>query len=73
MSVMVISQVKTRIPSSQRSGVLSIFTSYDGGSTEIGFTLTVYAGTNLIVAWDEEVSAPLVMNKVSNIFCNGQS
>jgi calpain-7 len=55
-----------RIPSSQTSGVLSIFTSYDGGSTEIGFTLTVYAGTNLAVAWDEEVSKPLFTNKVSN-------
>jgi calpain-7 len=65
---MIVSQVKTRMPLSQASGVLSIFASYDGlgGSSEIGFTLTVYAGTNPIVAWVEEVAKPLFTNKVGN-------
>jgi calpain-7 len=71
--VVIISQAKTRIPSSQASGVLSIFTSYDGDSTEIGFSLTVYANSNLAVAWNEEVGKPLFTNKVSKRCCSRQS
>jgi hypothetical protein len=68
--VMIVPQVRTRILPSQKSGVLSIFTSYDGGSTEIGFTLTVYAGENFVVAWDEQVAKPLFTNKVNNGSCS---
>lgn len=59
--------VKTQIPSSQTSGVLSIFTSYEGDSTEIGFTVTVYAGPNLTVAWDQEVRKPLFTNRIDGV------
>ncbi|KAF8236080.1 cysteine proteinase [Tricholoma matsutake] len=60
-------KVKTQIPSSQTSGVLSIFTSYEGDSTEIGFTVTVYAGPNLTVAWDQEVRKPLFTNRIDGV------
>lgn len=43
---------------SQTFGVLSIFTSYDGDSTDVGFTLTAYAGVDLKIAWDDKVSTP---------------
>ncbi|KDQ28322.1 hypothetical protein PLEOSDRAFT_1041381, partial [Pleurotus ostreatus PC15] len=35
--------VRTRIPTTQRSGALSIFVSYDGPSSEIGYSVTAYS------------------------------
>lgn len=49
---------------SQPSGVLSIFTSYDGDSTEVGFTLTAYASADITIAWDEKVPIPPYTKRV---------
>ncbi|KAJ7578544.1 hypothetical protein C8J56DRAFT_1016524 [Mycena floridula] len=49
--------VKTRIPSTHRSGFLSIYASIEGQSKEIGFTLTAYA-SNIDISWDERVPKP---------------
>lgn len=52
------------MPSSQRAGALTIFTSYDGDATEIGFTVTAYATGSFTIAWDEHVPIPPFVNKV---------
>ncbi|KAF8199531.1 hypothetical protein BJ912DRAFT_1020136 [Pholiota molesta] len=51
-------QARSRIPISQRSGILSISASYDGDAREVGFTITVYAKDSTKVAWLENKSTP---------------
>ncbi|KAJ6590028.1 hypothetical protein DFH09DRAFT_1307482 [Mycena vulgaris] len=42
----------------QSSGSLSVFASYDGHASEVGFTVSVYAPSTVNIAWDEKVPAP---------------
>ncbi|RDB24959.1 Calpain-like protease palB/RIM13 [Hypsizygus marmoreus] len=62
--------VRTKILESQSSGVLSIYSSYDGHSTEIGFTVTAYAREGFTIAWDENVSTPPFTNQVEGVLTN---
>ncbi|GLB37855.1 putative peptidase C2 family protein [Lyophyllum shimeji] len=59
--------VRTRVLASQPSGLLSIFTSYDGDATEIGFTLSVFASSDLDIAWDETVPIPPHTKRIEGV------
>ncbi|KAJ7503114.1 hypothetical protein B0H11DRAFT_2361192 [Mycena galericulata] len=54
---------RTRLPI-QSSGSLSIFASYDGPASEVGFSLSVYAPSIANIAWDQSVPAPPFVSKV---------
>ncbi|TFK45065.1 hypothetical protein BDQ12DRAFT_674049 [Crucibulum laeve] len=62
--------VRTRIPSSQMSGSLSIFASYEGESGQVGFTLTAYAPVDMKIAWDEHIPVPPFSSKVEGTLIN---
>ncbi|KJA22940.1 hypothetical protein HYPSUDRAFT_138453, partial [Hypholoma sublateritium FD-334 SS-4] len=51
--------VRKRIPTFQKSGVLSISASYDGDAREVGFTLAAYAEEGTNISWvDNKVNPP---------------
>jgi calpain-7 len=58
--------VKTRIPPTHRFGVVAITASYEGdrNAKEIGFSVAVYSGRSVQVAWDEAASPPLYLTRV---------
>ncbi|KAF9462395.1 hypothetical protein BDZ94DRAFT_1261255 [Collybia nuda] len=62
--------VRTRVPLNQRAGALTIFTSYDGDATEVGFTLTAYASASFVIAWDQHVSPPPFVKKIDGVLTN---
>lgn len=62
--------IRTKVFASQTSGVLSIFMSYDGDATEVGFTLTAYASSDFNIAWDESASIPPFTRKVEGVLTN---
>lgn len=55
---------RIRIPSSQRSGALSILGSYDGDAREVGFSLSAYSHSSIDISWDENVPDPPYTKKV---------
>ncbi|KAG5646200.1 hypothetical protein DXG03_004026 [Asterophora parasitica] len=59
--------VRTKIFASQPSGVLSIFTSYDGDAMEVGFTLTAYASSDFDLSWDETIPTPPYTKKIDGV------
>ncbi|KAF8058758.1 hypothetical protein FPV67DRAFT_1523596 [Lyophyllum atratum] len=59
--------IRTRVLASQPSGVLSIFTSYDGGATEIGFTLTACTTSDFDIAWDETTQTPPFTKRLEGV------
>ncbi|TFK21933.1 cysteine proteinase [Coprinopsis marcescibilis] len=59
---------RLRLKSCERSGIISILASYDGDATEVGFTLSVYAGRNTTIAWDESFRTPPYSHKVEGNF-----
>lgn len=58
--------MRTRIPSSYRSGTFGVTVSYEGEKDvrEVGFSVVVYSGNDVQVAWDESVSPPPYSTKV---------
>ncbi|KAG6877652.1 hypothetical protein C0993_005277 [Termitomyces sp. T159_Od127] len=46
------------------SGALSIFASYDGDGTEVGYTLSTYATLDFDISWDETPSSPPFTKKI---------
>ncbi|KAJ3506469.1 hypothetical protein NMY22_g17242 [Coprinellus aureogranulatus] len=50
--------VRTRLSSTEHSGIFSILASYDGDSSEVGFTVSAYAPKDVDIRWDETVAAP---------------
>ncbi|KAG6828848.1 hypothetical protein H0H92_006607 [Tricholoma furcatifolium] len=60
-------KVRTKIIASLTSGVLSIFASYDGDGSEVGFTLAAYAGSNFEISWDQTTPSPPFTKKVDGI------
>lgn len=61
-------QSRSRIPKSQRSGVLSISASYEGETREVGFTLTAYAKANMKMSWIKPKSTPPYTQKAMQLF-----
>ncbi|KAJ7108465.1 hypothetical protein C8R43DRAFT_905383, partial [Mycena crocata] len=61
--------VRTKLPI-ESSGSLSVFASYDGQASEVGFTLSVYASSAANVAWDESIPAPPFSSKVEGKLIN---
>ncbi|KNZ75773.1 Calpain-like protease palB/RIM13, partial [Termitomyces sp. J132] len=59
--------VRTKVLSSMPSGVLSIFASYDGDGTEVGYTLSAYATSDFDISWDETPSSPPFTKKIEGI------
>ncbi|KIM39736.1 hypothetical protein M413DRAFT_446644 [Hebeloma cylindrosporum] len=59
--------VRTRVPLSQRSGVLSVSASYDGDAREVGFTLTAYAKQNTKISWIKDRMTPPYTSKVQGL------
>ncbi|KAF7289323.1 Calpain catalytic domain-containing protein [Mycena indigotica] len=59
--------MRTTVPA-QSDGLLSVFASYDGPTTEVGFTLSVYAPSCATVAWDEHVQTPPFSSKARAFF-----
>ncbi|KAJ7099454.1 hypothetical protein B0H15DRAFT_771653, partial [Mycena belliarum] len=61
-STHVLVRARTRL-GLQSSGSLSVFASYDGHASEVGYTLSVYAPAAVSIAWDEKVPAPPFSSK----------
>ncbi|KAG6910420.1 hypothetical protein DXG01_010775 [Tephrocybe rancida] len=59
--------VRVKVLASLPSGILSIFTSYDGDGIEVGFTIAAYASSNLDISWDETISIPPFTRKIHGI------
>lgn len=57
-------KARIRIPTSQRSGTLSILASYDGDARELGFTLSAFAKGNMDIMWVENTPTPPYTFKV---------
>ncbi|KAK0459293.1 uncharacterized protein EV420DRAFT_1677658, partial [Desarmillaria tabescens] len=60
--------VKSRISKNQPSGTLVILASYDGKSQDVGFTLTVYARSAIMVSWDTNVPIPPFTTEIDSSF-----
>lgn len=58
--------VRTAIPPSYRSGTAAVTASYEGEKDvrEVGFSIVVYSGANVRVAWDESIGPPPYSTKV---------
>ncbi|KAF9453717.1 cysteine proteinase [Macrolepiota fuliginosa MF-IS2] len=67
--------VRTRIPSSYRSGTVAVMASYEGdkAAKEIGFSVCVYSGASLQITWDESVSPPPYSTKVEGTLTSKNS
>ncbi|KAF4614242.1 hypothetical protein D9613_007736 [Agrocybe pediades] len=59
---------RVRIPKSQKSGILSISASYDGGASEVGFTLSAYAEEGTKISWIKNKPSPPFMRKLEDSF-----
>jgi calpain-7 len=61
--------VRTRIPLSDRSGVVAVTASYEGEkeAKEIGFSVSVFSSGNVKVAWDESVNPPPYSTRVRTL------
>ncbi|KAF9048647.1 hypothetical protein BJ165DRAFT_1343091, partial [Panaeolus papilionaceus] len=59
---------RTRIPASQRSGILDISASYEGDARDIGFTITVLAKENINISWRENPRPPAYSSKFEGMF-----
>ncbi|EKM75828.1 hypothetical protein AGABI1DRAFT_102686 [Agaricus bisporus var. burnettii JB137-S8] len=57
---------KIRIQPTHRSGVVAVTASYEGDkdAREIGFSVVVYSGGSVQVAWDENTNTPPYMTRV---------
>ncbi len=66
--------IRTRIPSTYRSGAFSVTASYEGEKDvrEVGFSVVVYSGNCVQVAWDESVSPPPYSTKVRLLLLSNQ-
>ncbi|KAF8962724.1 hypothetical protein BDZ97DRAFT_1702205 [Flammula alnicola] len=64
---------RTRIPTSQRSGILCISASYDGDAREVGFTLTAYAKDRTKVSWIDNKSIPPYTTTVEGSFTSNSA
>ncbi|KAG9221284.1 hypothetical protein CCMSSC00406_0008881 [Pleurotus cornucopiae] len=58
--------VRTRIPTTQRSGALSIFVSYDGPSSEIGYSVIAYS--HRTISWGKSAVKPPFSTTVKGSF-----
>ncbi|KAF4563111.1 cysteine protease [Pleurotus pulmonarius] len=58
--------VRTRIPATQRSGALSVFVSYDGPSSEIGYSVTAYS--HRAISWGKSAVKPPFSTTVKGSF-----
>ncbi|KAF9494200.1 cysteine proteinase [Pleurotus eryngii] len=57
---------RTRIPTTQQSGALSIFVSYDGPSSEIGYSVTAYS--HRTISWGKSAVKPPFSTTVKGSF-----
>ncbi|PPR00890.1 hypothetical protein CVT24_000375 [Panaeolus cyanescens] len=57
---------RTRIPASQRSGILDIAASYEGMAQEIGFSISVFAKQNVKIGWRDN-SQPATYSSKSKV------
>ncbi|KAF5375558.1 hypothetical protein D9615_009157 [Tricholomella constricta] len=64
---MIASKMRTKVFASQPSGVLSIFTSYDGDAMEVGFTLNAYANSEVDISWDETIPTPPFTKQIEGV------
>ncbi|KAG6836479.1 hypothetical protein H0H93_007648 [Arthromyces matolae] len=62
--------VRTKIHSSVPSGIVSIFSSYDGKGMDVGYTLSAYSTSNVSLSWETALPSPPFTTKVDGVFTN---
>ncbi|KAH9481424.1 Calpain-like protease palB/RIM13 [Psilocybe cubensis] len=65
---LLLTKTRTRVPKSQRSGVLFISASCDGDAREVGFTLTAYSNPGMDIKWLYNRKTPPFAEKVDGSF-----
>ncbi|KAF8637563.1 hypothetical protein AX17_002749 [Amanita inopinata Kibby_2008] len=68
-SIHVLAKIRLR----ESSGALIVTAAYDGDATEVGYTIDAYAGQGVVLTWDENISAPPYIEKVTGTFTSKNS